>query len=70
VYGGVPAVLTKLYHSCHDGGAQPSAESLHATLLLILDDFNDVYIDLDALDECAERIHQRPTQLLGRICMG
>jgi hypothetical protein len=54
-YGGVPAVLTKLYHSCHDGGAQPSVESLQATLLLILDAFNDVYIVLDALDECAER---------------
>jgi hypothetical protein len=54
-YGGVPTVLTKLYHSCHDGGAQPSVESLQATLLLILEAFNDVYIVLDALDECAER---------------
>jgi len=54
-YGGVPAVLTKLYHSCHDGGAQPSVESLQATLLLILEAFSDVYIILDALDECAER---------------
>ena len=54
-YGGVPAVLTKLYHSCHDGGVQPSVESLQATLLLILEAFNDVYIVLDALDECAER---------------
>jgi hypothetical protein len=54
-YGGVPAVLTKLYHSCHDGGAQPSVESLQATLLLIIEAFNDVYIVLDALDECAER---------------
>jgi hypothetical protein len=54
-YGGVPAVLTKLYHSCHDGGAQPSVGSLQATLLLILETFNDVYIVLDALDECAER---------------
>jgi hypothetical protein len=48
-------VLAKLYHSCHDGGSQPSVESLHATLLLILDAFNDVFIILDALDECAER---------------
>jgi hypothetical protein len=54
-YGGVPTVLAKLYHSCHDGGSQPSVESLHATLLLILDAFNDVFIILDALDECAER---------------
>ena len=54
-YGGVPAVLTKLYQSCHDGGAQPFVESLHATLLLILEAFNDVFIILDALDECTER---------------
>jgi hypothetical protein len=54
-YGGVPAVLTKLYHSCHDGGAQPLVESLRATLLLILEAFNDVFIILDALDECTER---------------
>jgi hypothetical protein len=54
-YGGVPTVLTKLYHSCHSGGAQPSVESLQATLLLILEAFNDVFIILDALDECSER---------------
>jgi ankyrin repeat domain-containing protein 50 len=54
-YGGVPTVLTKLYHSCHDGGSEPSAESLQAALLLILEAFDDVYILLDALDECTER---------------
>jgi hypothetical protein len=54
-YGGVPPALMKLYHSCHDGDVQPSVESLQATLLLILEAFNDVYIVLDALDECAER---------------
>jgi hypothetical protein len=54
-FGGVPAVLTKLYHSCHDGLSQPSIGSLHATLLLILEAFDDVFIILDALDECTER---------------
>jgi NACHT domain len=54
-YGGVPTVLTKLYHSCHDGGSPPSVESLRATLLLILEAFDEVFIILDALDECAER---------------
>jgi hypothetical protein len=44
-YGGLPATLTKLFHSCHDGGSQPTVKSLQATLILIL----------DALDECAER---------------
>jgi hypothetical protein len=54
-YGGVPTVLTELYHSCHGGGSQPSVESLQATLLRIIEAFDDVYIVLDALDECAER---------------
>jgi hypothetical protein len=54
-YGGVPSVLTKLYHSFHSGGAQPSVESLETTLLLILEAFDDVFIVLDALDECTER---------------
>jgi len=48
-------VLTELYHSCQDGGSQPSVESLQATLLLILEAFDDVFIVLDALDECTER---------------
>ena len=48
-------MLTKLYHSCHDGGSPPSIQSLHATLLLILEAFDDVFIVLDALDECAKR---------------
>ena len=54
-YGGIPAVLTKLYHSCHHGGCPPSVESLQATLLLILEAFNDVYIIIDSIDECTER---------------
>jgi hypothetical protein len=53
-YGGVPSVLTKLYHSCHDGGSPPPVESLHSTLLLILESFDDIYIVLDALDECTK----------------
>jgi hypothetical protein len=48
-------VLTDLYHSCHDGGSQPSVDSLNATLLLVLEAFDDVFVILDALDECAER---------------
>jgi hypothetical protein len=52
---GVPVGLAELYRSCHDGGSQPSFESLQATLLHVLESFNNVYIVLDALDECAER---------------
>jgi len=54
-YGGVPTVLTKLYHSCHDGGSQPSVQSLQSALITILESFDDIYIVLDALDECTER---------------
>ena len=54
-YGGIPATLAKLYKSCHDGRSQPSLESLQYVFLTILDAFDDVFIILDALDECTER---------------
>jgi hypothetical protein len=54
-YGGVPATLTKLYQSCHDGRSQPSVQSLQSVLFTILESFDDIYIVLDALDECTER---------------
>jgi hypothetical protein len=54
-YGGIPATLAKLYQSCHDGRSQPSVESLQSVLLSILESFDDIYIVLDALDECTER---------------
>jgi ankyrin repeat domain-containing protein 50 len=47
--------LAELFHSCHDGGSQPTSKSLQDTLILILEAFGDVYIVFDALDECAER---------------
>jgi hypothetical protein len=54
-YGGIPATLAKLYQSCHDGKSQPSVQSLQSVLLTILESFDDIYIVLDALDECTER---------------
>jgi hypothetical protein len=54
-YGGIPATLAKLYQSCHDGRSQPSVQSLQFVLLTILESFDDIYIVLDALDECTER---------------
>jgi hypothetical protein len=54
-YGGIPATLAKLYQSCHHGRSQPSVQSLQSVLLTILESFDDIYIVLDALDECAER---------------
>ena len=54
-YGGIPTTLAKLYQSCHDGKSQPSVQSLQSVLFTILETFNDIYIVLDALDECAKR---------------
>jgi hypothetical protein len=54
-YGGIPATLAKLYKSCHDGKSQPAMQSLQSVLLTILESFGDIYIVLDALDECTER---------------
>jgi hypothetical protein len=54
-YQGIPVTLAKLYQSCHNGRSQPSVESLQSTLFTILEAFDDVYIIVDALDECAER---------------
>jgi hypothetical protein len=51
-YKTVPDALDKLYGNGHH---QPSLDTLHATLQLILDGFQHVYITIDALDECVER---------------
>jgi hypothetical protein len=47
--------LAELFHSCHDGGSHPTSKSLQDALFLILEAFDDAYIVVDALDECAER---------------
>jgi hypothetical protein len=54
-YEGIPATLAKLYQSCHDGKSQPSMQSLQSVLLTILESFDEIYIVLDALDECTEK---------------
>ena len=54
-YGGIPATLAKLYESCHDGKSQPSVQSLQSVLLTILESFDEIYIVLDALDECTDK---------------
>ncbi|TFY72970.1 hypothetical protein EVG20_g53 [Dentipellis fragilis] len=47
-------VLKKLYADHDNGARQPSRQDLQATLGDILGCFDDVYIVLDALDECHE----------------
>ena len=54
-YGGLPAVLAELFRSCHNGGSKPTLKLFHSALITILEAFDDVFIVLDALDECAER---------------
>lgn len=51
---GVPAALQDLYHKHGDGREQPTLESLHSTLQQIIESFDDFYIVIDSLDECAE----------------
>jgi hypothetical protein len=48
--------LHSLYDQCGRAGIQPSLESLHSTLLLVLDGFRDAYVIVDALDESADRV--------------
>ena len=51
----IPNALSALYKTCHSGSSQPPVDSLHKTLMVILDGFQHVYIIIDALDECTQR---------------
>lgn len=52
---GVPVALAEMYAKYDKGFRQPPIELLEATLLRIVDSFEDVYIVIDSLDECSER---------------
>ena len=47
--------LNKLYFACGTGVSQPSLPMLMKTLRELVQSFADVFIILDALDECKER---------------
>src|SRR5271154_14284 len=49
----LPFPLVKLYGHGHQ---QPSINSLHETLQLMISGFEQVYIIIDALDECTEPV--------------
>ena len=53
-HGGITEKLVDLYKRCGEV-QQPSDEQLQNTLRDILDRFSQVYIMIDALDECSER---------------
>jgi hypothetical protein len=54
-YTSTPRALMTLFSSCIDGEQQPTPDALLATLQQMICEFDDVFIILDALDECAER---------------
>lgn len=51
----VPPVLETLYSSCMNGGRKPTFEALLETLHQMATAFENIFIILDALDECKER---------------
>jgi hypothetical protein len=51
-----PAILDALFSSCESLRRQPSVSVLLEALRLMIQEFLHVYIVLDALDECAQRI--------------
>ena len=55
LHGGIPEILKQLHRvECHEGVYQPSDEQLQDILQHILDGLSDVYIVIDALDECTD----------------
>ena len=59
--------LDLLFSSCGNGCRQPSLESLGQVLLQMIDSLEDVYVVLDALDECCTRIGSPTEGLLAWI---
>lgn len=54
-YESFPEFLATLYHQCKDREQQPTPEHLLAALRRSIEDFDHVYIVIDALDECIEQ---------------
>jgi hypothetical protein len=51
----IPASLDDLFSSCESGKRQPSVDALQEVLRLMIQEFPQAYVVLDALDECAQR---------------
>ncbi len=52
---GTPGALAVLFSSCMDGERQPTSDALLTTLRQMIGEFSEVFVILDALDECKER---------------
>ncbi|KAF2726518.1 hypothetical protein EJ04DRAFT_571199 [Polyplosphaeria fusca] len=57
----IPASLDTLFSSSENGQRQPSAHALLETLRSMIHELPQVYIVLDALDECAQRVELMET---------
>lgn len=51
----LPSAMESLYNTCSRGQTQPTFDALRIVLSEVLDAFDEVFIVLDALDECVER---------------
>jgi|SRR5450432_713150 len=60
--GSIPSALEQFFSSCQDGERQPPVDGLLETLRSIIEEFDEIFVVLDALDECRER-----QELLGDI---
>ncbi|KAL9119965.1 MAG: hypothetical protein Q9187_003484, partial [Circinaria calcarea] len=53
--GGIPSSLRTLYDSCMGGAQQPTITTLIETLRHLVQEFQQMFVILDALDECKDR---------------
>ncbi|MCJ1243623.1 hypothetical protein MMC30_000820, partial [Trapelia coarctata] len=51
----IPTAVRNLFDKCEDGMRQPTEVELMKVLQCLIDEFNETYIVLDALDECDRR---------------
>lgn len=54
--GGIPGALKDMYQQHHDGRSRPSLKSLGKALQRVIEGFDEVYIMVDSLDECGDRV--------------
>ena len=51
-----PDSLHSLFSSCKNGKEQPEIDALVLNLKQMIEEFNRIYVVLDALDECTDRL--------------
>ncbi|MCJ1244864.1 hypothetical protein MMC30_002065 [Trapelia coarctata] len=65
----LPEILRNLYKGCNNGNRKPTLRELSAVFVAFaeLDDFADIYLVVDALDECPQGDNNMRTELLRLI---